>query len=977
MTEQSSVEPAVLEEFLAGRGENADAAEAAVSGDLDPRHLVAVATGTKTRLDDLPGVDWESFLSAVGELPDEEEATYLSRMIWKLGTRTPTGIESEAGIRAIGDRAYELRYRHPHVFITFLHELRSLLRWESSPEAHSAAEEQFRRVATAHDHVSNERIESFREADIRRRLVSPSVNPSARVSLLETLAEEPVEEVPPDLFLDVLYPLRNQYDRDVEKAALETLTAWISELPTNQSTDSATVRTDSASERATETADATTETETSVVETLESHLAGEREEVPESILRELVVSGYVGPAIVEWLVDAGEIEKRQTVVATAFETLSLIPGLRSHADALCEFLLDSPLEPTPLHEGIELLGTVLLGLTPYQRTESPQQDDHVRRVLFTDEELAVDETIRETLREISEADDRYPSAVRVHATEVWLSVRPPEIQEVLWEIDPEDIGEDQVVDAKLAAAAEHRLVEFVDAVEDLWCAVPDDADRLEPLVDTLRALGTHDILRVLLDPAFDHDEEAIREAARDALETNGYEAEIDRERQRRTILDRIESRYETMSDGTETDREIRDKTSERFSLQNDRKRARAESAEATGKSVDTMVSFRANGSAQMLKLAPLLQRLKELASEIEQLRSRISQTESQIREEHERAEQIADDIERVETEIREAEKEIEQKKKEKKRVQSDIEEVERQTIPELEREINRYDDEIRDHRRAEPTRPRKPTNPSERQAERYERKLNKYQEEHKKWERKLDSLGSERTELQNDLDSARDDLSTLKRKRDNLGDDINDLENKLNNFRNEHRDLCNRLDQSKSRISQYGTELSQLSGELEDLQQQYQAVKSEIDSIVAQLNRLREEATSERDRLASAAQSARSNASSLRDQLGSVVSAQSSARDRRRRLATRVSQLTERLGDDHEQFETLGDVTETETPEADTTAYESARQARDEQYRQNVEDWRRDSIFRRSTRSDAVVDLAPRLSEQAIRRVDRDGGEQS
>lgn len=939
MSSDRALTPETLERFLAGRADDREGS--ALSGafnpdELEPRHLLAVATTTEDGIDGLPGeMDWETFLETFERLDEDEELRVLVRLVRHLGSRTAAGIESEAGVEAIGERSYELRHDHPHVFISFLHEIHSLLRRDTSTEAVSAVEEQFRRVAEADDRVSNDRIETFREHDIRSRLVDPTLGTEARVSLLETLGEESITEVPTELLIDVLYPLRNHYDADVERTALETLRTWAREFQSQQSPDDA-------------------------VERLESYLAGETDDLPSLVLAELVVVGYVGPAVVDWLVDLTRVEQRQPVVETAFETLQAISGLHGHAERLCEFVLESDLEADTLHAGIDLLGEVLVGLTPHQHKETPVQDDHMRHVFFSDDELAVDETVRETLQTIVDgAGVAYDPEVSAHAAQVWLSVRPPEIHEALWEIDPDAIGSDPVAEAKIEAAAEHRLVEFADAVEHLWEAGEADPDRLEPLVAALDELETHEIVHVLLDPAFEHEYEAVRERAREALVESGYEAEVVREAQRRTVLDRIASRYDTMSDATDTDREIRDRTDTQLSTEGDRKRARVESARATARSVDTLASFRATGATRMLQLAPLFDELRELAALIRTVRQAIEELVEAVEQERATAEEIRDKIRSTENRIESLERDLEDARDRKRELEDRVRELDNEIIPELSSRISDGYDELHELKNKK--------EPSRLQYDDPDR----YESDRERWENAVRSLESDIEALENDRTEAKNERGKIRNTHlPNVKSEISDMESDIKSLYGEWDTLKTELENSRGRIGGYRDSYESLVDDLHELRQRYERVKQSVEEIVSDLREVIREKTSRHADLDGQARDARSRASELRDRLGTLDKRQANAHSRREGIGDRVELLTDRLSEDHDDLEDAGERTNEESPAADAEAYDRAGEVADEQYRRNVANWRLDSILRRSVEADAVEEEAPEIADQADRRVE-------
>jgi hypothetical protein len=80
-----------------------------------------------------------------------------------------------------------------------------------------------------------------------------------------------------------------------------------------------------------------------------------------------------------------------------------------------------------------------------------------------------------------------------------------------------------------------------------------------------------------------------------------------------------------------------------------------------------------------------------------------------------------------------------------------------------------------------------------------------------------------------------------------------------------------------------------------------------------------------------------------------------------------VASLTDRLEVDHEEFESLGNRTETETPTADTEAYDRATDTKDAQYESNVAKWRLDSILRRSVEREVIS----KASEDTTARVEQ------
>ncbi|WP_058364851.1 hypothetical protein [Haloparvum sedimenti] len=935
MSDRGQADPGQLERFLSNRE-----GESGVNpGELRPRHLVAVATTTDDGLASLDEeFDWAGLLEALSELEADEQSRWLRRLVRNLGTRTAAGIESEEGVRALGDRAYGLRHRNPEVFISFLDEVQSLLRYDTSSKGISAAEEEFRRLAEIGDRRSDERVAAFRERDIQQRLVDPNLGADSRISLLRTLGDEPLADVPTRMVVDVLYPLRNHYDAAVEKAALDTYEKWAKQLDDRRTAEEA-------------------------IELLEDDLAGDLDELPPSMVTGIVMSGYVGPAIVEWLRELPRIESRQEVVVSAFETLEHVSGLRGCADDICSFLLRDAHEDETVHAGIDVLESVLVGLEPRQETETPAQTDHMRGVFFTEAELGVDETVRSTLQTIVESSS-YSEAVSAHAASAWLSVRPPEIQRLLWEIDVEDVGESAVADAKLEAAADHRLVEFVDVAADLWDAAEGDADKRLRLVDALDRLESREIVDVLLDPAFDADDEELRRAARETLVDAGYESEVERESQRRTTADRIETRFDAMSTATDIDREIRDRTEERTSTEDERKRAGLEAAEAASKSVDNLSTFRSQGATRMLKLAPLFDRLKELEEAIRELVGRIDSLRGEVQTERDEAKRIEREITSVESDIDAAEGDLDSARREKDDVENRIQELQHDIIPSLEQEVGSLQREFRQLDGKEPS-PRDFS--GENWREQYERR-------HDEWERKMGEINREIEKLEGKQNDAETELSNRKSDLRRLNGDISDLEDELRRLRDDHRGLESDLEESLQRIDGYRRELEERQSELREIREEYDRVQARVDDIVGELNGVRQSARSREATLQERGETARSRADSLRGTLRSLAETQSEAVDRRARQAEHVRELAARLDADHDDLADLGERTRAEVPEADVAAVESAERARKHQYRRNETAWRLDSVFRRAVEADRVADVDPELADRAAERVE--GGEE-
>lgn len=934
MTEPGTADPEELERFLSNREGDAGIEP----GELRPRHLVAVATTTEDGLGSLDEeFDWEGLLETLSELEADEQSRWLRRLIRNLGTRTAAGIDSEAGVHALGDRAYRLRHRNPEVFLAFLDEVQSLLRYDTSTTGISAAEDEFRRLAEIGDRRSDERVAAFRERDIQQRLVDPNLGAESRVSLLSTLAEEPLDDVPTRMVVDVLYPLRNHYDAAVEKAALETYETWAKQLDDRW-------------------------TAADAIELLEEDLAGEIDELPPSMVTGIVMSGYVGPAIVEWLTELPRIESRQEVVVAAFEALKQIPGLRASAEDICSFLLREAHEDEAVHAGIDVLESVLVGLEPRQNTATPAQTDHIRGVFFTQEELGVDETIRSTLQTIV-GSSAYSEDVRAHAARTWLSVRPPEIQRVLWEIDAEDVGESAVADAKLEAAADHRLVEFVDVAADLWDAAEGDPNTRTRLVDVLDRLESREIVDVLLDPAFDADDEELRRAAREALVGSGYESEIERESKRRTTADRIATRFGAMSGATDLDREIRDRAAKRASTEEERKRAGVNAAEAASKSVDNLAEFRSQGATRMLKLAPLFDQLKELEAAIRDLVGRIDSLCEQVEAERDEAKRIERDINAVENDIDSAEADLKNARQDKTGVQNRIQELQHDVIPGLEQDINSLQLEFQQLDGREPS-------PRDFSGENWREK---FQRRHNEWEQKMGELKGRINELNGKKNDAQTEVRNRKSDLRELNTAISNLEDDLRRLRDDHRDLESDLEDSTQRIDGYRRELENRRSELQEIREEYERVQAQVEELVVALNGVRNAARSRESTLRERGETFRSRVESLRRNLASLAETQAEAIDRRARQAQRVREVASRLDVDHDDLEELGDRTRSAVPEADAAAVDAAEQARTRQYRQNETGWRLDSVFRRAVEADRVADVDPDLAERAVERAE--GGE--
>jgi predicted nucleic acid-binding Zn-ribbon protein len=929
MTANKSVPPEEIERILADRTAGEKSSMALSLEELSPRRLLSIATSRQGRLDALDGaLDWETLLNALDELPENERAQWLLDVIRRLGTWSGAGIEAETGIRALGERAYELRHQHPHIFLCYLHELHRLLRSEQSAEAVAAAEEQFRRLAAESDRASGDRIQDFHEQNLRDRLVDPNLGAESRTSLLEMLAAEPLEDIHPGVIIDLLYPLRNHHETAVERAALNTLESWATDLASHSVPDD-------------------------VIETLEASLAGEQEELAEAYVRELLVTGYVAPAVIEWLTELPNVAERQAVVEAAFQALQRIPGIRGFSDQLCTFLLEQPLEETTIHPGIDLLGSILVGLVPDQHTEEPAQDDHIRRVFFTDEELAADRTIRQTLRTLAE-DETRSREVRAHAVRTWLSVRPPEIHEVLWEIDPEAIGDDSIVDAKLEAAADHRLIEFVDIAEQLWEDGADTPDRLKPLAETLSDLQTREIVDILLTPAFDHDDPELRDEAQEALIESGYEAELVRERRRRTLLERIEERYQAMAAVAETEREIRNRKATRLTTEADRKRSRVRASEALSRSVDVLARFRAQGTGLMLQLAQEFTQLEQLAARIDQLREQQVELRNQIQEERDEAERLANEIQSVERDIDQTESDLENAQGERDRLNNEIPTLERE-ISNLETQVDQLEQEVRDLKRQEPSPP----------AVDDEQRQREYRNRQQEWERQLNQLQSEYESARNKLQNTKQKLQQAKNRRRELENEIRNLQKRLQELKNRHSNLSRQLDESNQRLNQYAEQLEELATQLDQLTDEYESCQQRIAQLTERLSQLRQDAERDRSQMREQRQNASSNAADARVRLESLMADQSSARGTRQQQNERIQRLQQRIDDDHEAFEEAGQRTKVESIEADERAAEASQQVATQQYRENVNRWRLDSILRRTTEGEVIEETAGELTERS------------
>jgi predicted nucleic acid-binding Zn-ribbon protein len=925
MTTDESIRPADLERFLTGRQEETQDETSMSLEELSPRHLIVVATSTQGHLDELDGeLDWEQLIAALDALPEDEQARWLRELIRRLGPVSGLGIET--GIRELGSHAYELRHRHPHIYTCYLRELRRLLRTEEDTEIGTAAEEQFRRLAAENDRTSDERTEEFYQQDLRDRLVDPNLGSESRISLLETLADDSVEELRPDIVIDVLYPLRNHYDSAVEVAALGVIESWAVELDGTVPDDE-------------------------IIQSLEATLAGEDADLSSELVIELLLSGYVGPAVINWLRNLPNVSDRQHIVSAAFDALHPIPGLLEYSDAICTFILAHSHEDDTIQAGIDLLESLLLGLSPDQPTEQPAQDDHIRRVFFTDEELGFDRTIRDTFRTIVR-DESYSREIRAHALKTWLSARPPETHDVLWEIDAGGIGDDPLVEAKLEAVAEHRLIEFVDVIEEMWDEVSDDAAKQEQLVDTLSQLGIREIVQILLSPAFDYDNPALRDAAQEALSENGYEAELVRERQRRRLLEYIEARYEAMAAVTDTDQEIRNRKHERLAVEADRKQAQVTASEALSQSVDELTQFRAQGTTIVFQLAAEFDTLEELAQQIDELRVEQVELQNQVQDERDEADRIATELQSVENDIDRTESDLADAEREREQLQNEIPQLERR-ITELETDVNRLEGEIRGHERQEPSPP--VIDDEDRQRE--------YERNHREWERQLEQLRGNLESTRAELQSTEDDLRQARERNRELQNTIRDFRNQLEQLRNRHAELSIELDESNQRIDQYTTRLEEITQQLQQLNTEYEQCQQRIDQSIDQLSAHRQEMENERSSLTQQYQEASSAAADARSQLQSLADAQSSARDDRHDQNERIQQLEEQVTTGHEEFDEAGQRTRVESIEADERAFQASRHRANQEYIENVNRWRLDSVLRRAIDADVINDLVSELEE--------------
>lgn len=919
MRTDESFGPADLDRLLASRERTAEddgdsGVEHSISpSDLQPRHLIAAMTMTDQTDPSGQVFDWESVLDVVGELPGEEEAEWLTGVVRRFGGFHSTSSSTVSGIRALGDHVYEMRHTYPHVYVTYLHELHSLLRSSASSEVMETAESRFQHFATKGDAVSSERVREFYERDVSDRLVNPTVGKNSRLSTLQSLSSRSIDEVDSGIPMQLLFPLRNDYDADIEREALRVIEEWARTFETSTVSQS-------------------------TIETLEPLLEGDQEELPPRLVTELIVSRYLAPEVVDWLTQLPKVEERQEVVRAAFEALEPVAGLRDCGEELCQFLLERSHDEETMSAGIDLLKSIQVGIAPHHRTDDPAQDDHIRQERFIEAELAVDRTIRRTLQAIAE-DDTEPDSVRAHAMRVWLSARPPELHEQFWDISPSDVGEDPVTDAKLEVAADQHLVEVVAKIEELWAGGSDDPDRLSSLTNVLSELGVREIVSLLLEPAFDHDDSSIREQAQEALLDNEYEAEIDRESTRRSIVERIGDRFEAARAASDLEEDVRQRKTERLSKETDRQDARVTASRTTSRSADVLVSFRARGTEFMLRLAPLFDRLEELADQIDTLERQQSELQSEIQQQRDEAQRLVDEIESVESDIENTENEIDRAQSELQACENEISDLDSQ-IATAERERDRIEN-----------------NPPRQQGI--------GEEARKKYERELEDWKRKRDEARRAVESLKDEQRQNRQRFRELQNEIDSLQQQLRQLQNKHDRLSQELDASKRRREEHVNRLAEVESRLDELQQARQECQRQIDDIVGKLDGVRDEARTKREQLLDRQREASSEASRLRGEAKQLVREQSNAISEQRKRKERVGQLKEQIDDDQKTFQEDGSRTRDESIEADETAIEASIRRYLDHNDENVQHWRLDSAVRRVVEAEPFEEAESEHVERA------------
>jgi predicted nucleic acid-binding Zn-ribbon protein len=270
---------------------------------------------------------------------------------------------------------------------------------------------------------------------------------------------------------------------------------------------------------------------------------------------------------------------------------------------------------------VDFLSGMLTCHVEYPCISIKRTTDHYRRIFQVERELLPDREIRSTLHTLAYRRD-VPHGVRRHAFHSLLRSRPPDLLELLREGRYDDVSDAPLLQAKLDATSEIKVLDYTDIIRDIWEA-PQGAAIRPDLVRVLASLGHREIVKILLPASFDASHEDIAQLSREALQNTGYSAEIEREGDRLHLLELSAEQEQAIQKLSALSEDLKALYSDIHDMNLNLLNSQGLSVSILSQLLHSDIYLRAKGSETALKLAVEFRILREISARIAPLEQEI------------------------------------------------------------------------------------------------------------------------------------------------------------------------------------------------------------------------------------------------------------------------------------------------------------------------------------------------------------------
>ncbi len=579
-----------------------------------------------------------------------------------------------------------------------------------------------------------------------------------------------------------------------------------------------------------------------------------------------------------------EPKKRNTLAdpAQLFELLKYFNNIRSnrYMERICTFISSerhaAKPEAFPYLAAIDFLDSHYTGLDVYQPSSEPNkqesQEERYRRRLLIDGNLRADQLIKKTLLQLT-LNEQLPDQIRAKAWSVIIEKMPADLYKLLNEHLPTLQTNDTLLNGTLKNIESIYSIQSYPLLERLWLQRGNFKIEIqEQIIRALGAVGSYDIVTLLIPVVFDDPQERLKQLAKDVLVNEGYEVEIEREAHRRKILSLHAQEKEVSKNIVENEERIKslhleiNQTQVNYNV----------NAQELSYYLNELDSFLLGRKLEMAdnaieqaklkgKIEVLLRRLGEVFQEIKVITQRLNEKVrladnllSQIRS-------TEQEILRKDKELRNARKQLQQEQRNLQRLRSDDRscasnldsikrkyESARSEYNSLGRKINGLQSDLsnleRRRRQAAAAANSGQNNffqsssvaSLDSKIRSKEGDISRARGRYNEQNRKVNNLSGEMGREQSRLRKIRNGISQTQNSISNLERLIPSLEQDISRLQSRHDKLAMRLREINIDIDQYRAQVNQHSNTADRLQAQVNQLQGELNVVINQFNSIQE-----------------------------------------------------------------------------------------------------------------------------------------